>query len=133
MQFICGIRPSPLHWVVIDLQAVSMFLERFNSRGSLCDDPAVKQGFPCKATAVYHPAHGSLCYVGFCPPVTKVWHVSVMRVSVGRWDGERAVLATHVSEVNDSLAWEGHSATVNSSFTLHTFSPWAYFFSFHSQ
>ena len=53
--------------------------------------------------------------------VTKVWHVSVVRVSVGRWHGERAGLANLVSGVNDSLGWEGHSATLNTSFAAFAF------------
>ena len=114
-----GFRSVPLDRLVRPLQPVSMLSLRF-SRGSVCDDHSVKQGFPCKAALVYHPDNVFLCSpsLPLSSQVTKLWHVSVVHVSVGRWNGERAGLVSLVSGVSDSLGWEGHSATVSCSFRV---------------
>lgn len=97
---------SPFKRLVMALRPVSVLSWRFPP-GTVCDDHLVKQGFPCKADWLYLPD----CVSVFSSSLPS--QVAEVRYNMCQWCmlvlGDE-MLASLVSEVNDSPGCEGHFA-----------------------
>lgn len=79
----------------VDSQPVSVYSPRF-SRGPLCDDRPVNQRFHVRQSQFITPPMFLHLASHRSSQVARVWHVSVVGFSAGRWNGEKGKVSLTV-------------------------------------